>query len=83
MNARETILQILSARGTGKTACPSEAARSLAGPDGHWRAHMDAVHREVDRLVAERRIALSWKGQALPRRDGPYRMRLASPNDAE
>ena len=34
----------------------------------------------VDRLADEGRVALSWKGEALYKRDGPYRIALASPN---
>tara|TARA_B100000678_G_scaffold157477_1_gene131480 strand:- start:327 stop:584 length:258 start_codon:yes stop_codon:yes gene_type:complete len=78
--ALETVLALLDRRGPGKTICPSEAARALAGESGEWRAHMDAVHMAVDRLADEGRVALSWKGEALYKRDGPYRIALASPN---
>ena len=68
------IAAMLVQRGPGKTVCPSEVARALAGPGGDWRAHMDEVHHAVDELAATGRIVLSWKGAALPRRDGPYRI---------
>lgn len=74
---RAAILALLAARGVGKTICPSEAARLIGGED--WRAVMPAVHDAVDGLVAERVLALSWKGVALPVRDGPYRIGLGGP----
>jgi hypothetical protein len=74
VNAQGAILALLAERGTGGTSCPSEAARMIAGETGDWRAHMPAVHQAVDELVSSGRIALSWKGQALPGRRGPYRI---------
>ena len=68
------IEKLLHERGQGKTICPSEVARDLAGADGDWRARMEEVHAAVDGLAGEARIALSWKGEPLPRRDGPYRI---------
>lgn len=72
---------MLHARGAGRTLCPSEVARDLAGEGGDWRARMDEVHSAVDRLLDGGEIALSWKGRALDRRDGPYR--VASPSRPE
>lgn len=69
---RTAILALLAARGTGRTICPSEVARRVGGE--HWRAAMPAVHAAVDRLVADGRVKLSWKGAALAARDGPYRI---------
>jgi hypothetical protein len=67
-------LTLLAARAPGATVCPSEVARSLAGAGGDWRAWMPAVHAAVDRLVADGRVRLSWKGQSLAERQGPYRI---------
>jgi len=72
--AADTIAALLDVRGNAKTVCPSEVARALAGPDGDWRSLMSDVHLAVDTLASEKRIALSWKGKSLPRRDGPYRI---------
>lgn len=66
----------LAERGAGKTVCPSEIARRLAGADGDWRSRMSDVHAAVDALFAAGQVALSWKGRAMSGRQGPYRIRL-------
>ncbi|EDL49240.1 DUF3253 domain-containing protein [Erythrobacter sp. SD-21] len=73
----DAVLRLLSKRAPDATICPSEAAREIAGEDDDWRLRMDDVHCAVDRLVEEGRIRLSWKGAALERRDGPYRIARA------
>jgi len=78
--ARDKILDLLAARRPGSTICPSEAARALmAGrdcpdADSGWRAAMPLVHAATDRLHEERKIRLSWQGQVLAARSGPYRI---------
>jgi hypothetical protein len=74
MTAEKAILTLLKERGPGRTICPSEAARRLAGPGGDWRARMDEVHESVDRLLAQGDVALSWKGKPLDQRRGAYRI---------
>lgn len=80
MNARAATLAMLAARATGATVCPSEVARGLAAAAGtdtataDWRDAMPAVHAAVDGLLDEGLIVLSWKGQALATRAGPYRI---------
>jgi hypothetical protein len=74
MTPAEAILTLLADRTPGATICPSEAARCLAGPQGDWRAAMEAVHTAADALLAEGRIALSWKGAEMQKRRGPYRI---------
>ena len=76
--ARTAILSTLLTRSEGATICPSEAARSLADDEGEWRERMPDIHAAVDRLLEERAITISWKGQALPKRDGPYRIARAA-----
>lgn len=73
--AMSAIAALLAERGPGKTVCPSEVARRLAGGGPDWRAEMARVHGAVDLMAGEGTIALSWKGRALPARDGPYRIR--------
>ena len=78
--AREAALALLAARAPGATICPSEVARALTAEPGEgtaddaWRALMPAVHAAVDSLVDEKRVRLSWKGEALATRAGPYRI---------
>ena len=82
--AGDAVRTLLEARAPGATICPSEAARALAAPDGDWRAEMPAVHEAVDRLVADGMVRLSWKGETLWSRTGPYRIahRLKGHDDA-
>ena len=74
-DARQTLLALLAARAPTATVCPSEVARAMA-PKGDWRAAMPTVHSAVDCLLEEGAIRLSWKGNRLTRRDGPYRIAL-------
>lgn len=70
------IAAMLHERGAGKTLCPSEVARALAGPDGDWRGRMAEVHAGVDRMLTVGSVALSWQGASLAQRSGPYRIAL-------
>lgn len=78
---RATTLTLLARRAAEGSVCPSEVARALAGADGNapryrdWRDAMPAVHAAVDQLVTDGSIRLSWKGQPLSARGGPYRIR--------
>ena len=74
MTPGQAILDLLAERAADATICPSEAARRLAGPQGDWRAEMDAVHAAADALAEEGAIALSWKGAGMQKRRGPYRI---------
>ncbi len=80
MDAYEATLTLLDARAPGATICPSEVARMLAAAAGAghaelaWRSMMPAVHAAVDRLVIDGQVRLSWKGEMLPSRTGPYRV---------
>lgn len=75
-DAREAVLALLARRAAGATVCPSDVARAMAAAAGDtdWRGTMPAVHAAVDRLVADGVVRLSWKGEARPVRDGPYRI---------
>ncbi|MGB3166229.1 MAG: DUF3253 domain-containing protein [Alteraurantiacibacter sp.] len=74
--AESAIRALLCERGHGKTICPSEAAREMAGPDGDWRARMSDVHEATARLCDAGAIRLSWKGKSKTAPDGPYRIGL-------
>lgn len=71
-DARRATLTLVHARAAGATVCPSEVARALDAAD--WRRMMPIVHAAVDGLLDDGHIALSWKGQGLPTRTGPYRI---------
>lgn len=73
--ARDATLALLARRAPGATICPSEVARALAPED--WRGAMPAVHAAVDGLVEAGLVRLSWKGEAMLTRTGPYRIRRA------
>jgi len=74
MDAREATLALLAARAPGATVCPSEVARAVTGPTEEWRDAMPVVHAAVDDLMRDGTVRLSWKGQALTARAGPYRI---------
>ena len=64
MNARDAILRLLAERASGKTICPSEAARAM-DPEG-WRGRMDAVRAAGAALAAEGRLVVSQRGERVP-----------------
>jgi hypothetical protein len=68
------ILALLEQRDEGKTICPSEAARALAGDDD-FRALMDPVRRVADGMPE---VEITQKGRAvqLDAARGPIRLRL-------
>ena len=78
--ASATILLLLDNRAADATLCPSEVARALAGENKsrEWRAAMPAVHTAVDGLLGNGAVRLSWKGEPLTTRSGPYRIALGS-----
>jgi hypothetical protein len=78
---RAATLALLDRRAAGATICPSDVARSLAVAAGtsDWRSEMPAVHAAVDAMVGSGLVRLSWKGEAMPVRDGPYRIGRAGP----
>lgn len=71
------LLLLADERAPDRTACPSEAARRLAGEDGDWRALMPAVHEAAIELAAAGHIELTAKGRVLPAAlpKGAYRIR--------
>ena len=77
--ARTATLALLATRTPGATICPSEVARVLADTSTSngrtdWRDMMPTVHAAIDALLASGEVYLSWKGQVLPSRSGPYRI---------
>ncbi|MEN2747152.1 DUF3253 domain-containing protein [Sphingomonas sp. T9W2] len=73
-DARAATLDLLMRRAAGATICPSEVARALSPED--WRSAMPSVHSAIDGLVRDGAVRLSWKGERLTTRSGPYRIGL-------
>lgn len=75
-DARAAILALLAERALDATICPSEVARVLAGASGEtdWRAEMPTVHAAIDAMLGAGAVRLSWRGTAMPVREGPYRI---------
>ena len=76
----EAILRLLGARGAGKTICPSEAARAVAGSEDRaaWEALMEPARAAARRLVAAEKIVVTQGGQAVDASaaKGAIRLRL-------
>lgn len=72
IDPRATTLSLLARRAPDATICPSEVARAIAAAD--WRGAMPAVHAAIDGLVRDGLVQLSWKGERLAARSGPYRI---------
>ena len=64
---RDEILRQTAARGPGRSICPSEVARALAGgEDGPWRPFMGPVWRAAVELARAGRIEILRKGKPVP-----------------
>ncbi|HEY9736766.1 MAG TPA: DUF3253 domain-containing protein [Trichocoleus sp.] len=70
---RLVLLAQVQARGAGKTICPSEVARALAGES--WRDLMPLVRSVGANLTAEGKIITLQKGQVVDSKQvrGPIR----------
>lgn len=81
----KTILSLTTARGEGRSICPSEVARAIAGNDEKvWRLLMHPVRETALALAREGRIVILRKGKPVPA-DEPVRgvIRLAVPPPLE
>ena len=59
---KASIFRLLSKRGTGKTICPSEAARDIAGKDEKkWRLLMKPIKQVAVALALENKIQITRK----------------------
>ena len=80
----DTILRLLQERGAGKTICPSEAARTVAGGGmlsddrEQWEPLMEPARAAARRLVAAGRIVITQGGHVVEpsTAKGPIRLRL-------
>ena len=76
----QEILRLLAARGDGKTICPSEAARVVAGSEerGTWEPLMEPARAAARRLVAQGSLVITQGGQIVDASTakGAIRLRL-------
>ena len=73
----ETMLALVEKRGEGRTICPSEVARAIAGDDPDaWGRLMQPVRKAAVRLTKEGRVAIMRKGRPVDPDDfkGVYRI---------
>ena len=72
---RHAILELLERRGEGKTICPSDAARAVAGED--FRPLMDDARAAAAELVAQGEIVVTQRGEVvdIEQARGPVRLR--------
>jgi hypothetical protein len=75
--AEAAILALLAQRDAGKTICPSEAARALAG-DAAFRPLMPVVREVAAAMADEGRLEVTQRGEVVDARSarGPIRLRL-------
>lgn len=73
---RAVLLELVRRRGSGKTVCPSEAARALS-PAG-WRDLMEDVRQEAYRMADDGLVDITQQGHVVDGRTarGPIRVRL-------
>ena len=69
------VVELLDARGAGKTICPSEAARRVDPQD--WRPLMEPVRRVAARLVEAGEVEMTQQGRVVDPATvtGPVRLR--------
>ena len=72
---RAAILELLARRGPGKTICPSDAARAVAGTD--FRPLMNTARAAAAELVADGEIEVTQHGEVvdIAQARGPIRLR--------
>jgi phage terminase large subunit-like protein len=73
------ILELLECRDAGKTICPSEVARAMAGSDkrSDWQPLMEATRAAARRLEEAGQIVITQHGRVVDpaRAQGPIRLR--------
>jgi hypothetical protein len=79
----ETILALVAERGPGKTICPSEAARAIAGsrPE-EWSRLMGPVRQVAVRLMKSGRIVIRRKGRPVDPDDFRGVYRISGPDES-
>ena len=77
----ETLLQLVTERGAGKTICPSEVARAVASDDT-WRSLLGPIRTVAVELARRGEVVITRKGKPVdPERfKGVYRIGVPSGN---
>lgn len=73
-----TLIRLVDARGSGKSICPSEVARALAGADEtEWRRLMKSIRAIAVDLARAGEIEITRKGKPVDPNafKGVYRLR--------
>ncbi|WP_306302892.1 DUF3253 domain-containing protein [Aureimonas sp. AU40] len=79
---RTTILVAITERGVGKTVCPSEIARQIAGSDEKvWRLMMTPIRAVAVALADAGEVRILRKGRAVNPHDFKGIYRLALPDE--
>lgn len=76
---REAIVTLATERGAGKTICPSEVARHVAGADEkNWRPLMPSIRTLATELVAQGKVDIKKGGKVVdPQKfEGIYRIAI-------
>jgi hypothetical protein len=78
--AERLIAELLTARGEGKTICPSEAAREMGGDDA-FRPLMPIVRDAARAMAARGELEVTQGGEVVDVDEarGPIRLRLPDP----
>ena len=77
---RQTILMLTAERGSGKSICPSEAARAIAGSDEkQWRLLMKPLRAQAVVMAKAGEVVILRKGKPVDPDDFKGVYRLASP----
>lgn len=80
----QAILALLGERMPGKTICPSEVARALAGNnndngEAQWRALMPAVREAAERLATAGKLQVTQRGKPVSATQARGPVRLGHP----
>jgi len=80
---RRAILELLQRRDTGKSICPSEAARAIDAEE--WRDLMPGIHHSARQLAGEGLIEICQKGRSVDpvHARGPIRLRLTRSRESD
>lgn len=76
------ILDMLAERGSGKTICPSEAARRMAeraGTPDRWRAWMNTTRSTANTMAGRGKIVILQHGERVDPETARGPIRLALP----